>query len=224
MLVPNHFPSVCGISNLPSSGFWDRFYAMQRLSGKIHFILLTLVLINNASISCAQSKGSVNPEKDSNTDNPKEFKTLAETLRESAIKNPVVVTESDDSSGIPLTPEEKVKKSFYEKPEFKLQEKIKDRDLALEATSVIVRAEVISVTDEGAVVTVEFWKNAKHSQEPDRVYKRPVFIYGIPKNLVDGSIWKGKVYVTGNYRYVTTLGNTATVLGFATTKQLAVEH
>jgi len=125
--------------------------------------------------------------------------------------------ESNPAIYPPLTPEEnqhqqeaiKAKKELFE---------------ALEKSSLTVRAEIITMTDDGAVVKAEFWNHAKLTAPPDAYFKGAVFIYGIPDNLVDGSIWTGKVFPTSNYKYITTLGNRATVLGFAASLELAARH
>lgn len=52
--------------------------------------------------------------------------------------------------------------------------------------------------------------------------KEPIMIHGLPKGLVDGATWDGKLYTAGVTQYETVEGGVKTVKRYATSKDLAV--
>jgi hypothetical protein len=51
-----------------------------------------------------------------------------------------------------------------------------------------------------------------------------IMVLGSPRLLVDGDIWRGKLWLAGTYRYGTAVGGSKTVRCHAMTPQLALEH
>jgi hypothetical protein len=51
----------------------------------------------------------------------------------------------------------------------------------------------------------------------------PVMIFGLPKNLVDGAMWDGKIYSAGITKYKAVGGGVKTVARYATSRDLAAQ-
>lgn len=111
--------------------------------------------------------------------------------------------------------------------------------------SLIVKAKIIQILEGGALAEVAVQQTVERTRtkivggtaldRPREIaekyretiftpHDKPVFIYGVPHDLVDGETWIGRIYGSGTYRYTAVNGAAKTVRAFATSKELGLKH
>jgi len=112
----------------------------------------------------------------------------------------------------------------------------------MEQAKMKMTAKINQITDSGALVMASVEYEATEEQQVDggsvlvksvaihrekvvrqAAFAEPVFVYGVPRDLVDGDSWSGNVWPAGVFRYPTVGGSEKTVRAFATDKLAALK-
>lgn len=95
-------------------------------------------------------------------------------------------------------------------------------DRTLTETSRFVKAEIISLHANGALVSLKSYSSAELSKESPAPLEQPFFIYGVPEGLAGGAFWQGRVYPAGRFQYTAADKSEQTVNALAVSKEWAV--
>ena len=97
------------------------------------------------------------------------------------------------------------------------QQAVLDRQITEKTTTGWYK--LINIMGDRALVTEQYY--FPDARTGRLVTKDPIMVYGLPRDLVDGSQWQGRLFSVGIDQYTTVLGATATVKSYATTRELA---
>ncbi|MHA3770810.1 hypothetical protein ACXR0O_04660 [Verrucomicrobiota bacterium sgz303538] len=95
-------------------------------------------------------------------------------------------------------------------------------DRTLTETSRFVKAEVITIHANGALVSLKSYSSAELSKDSPMPLEQPFFIYGVHEVLAGGAFWEGRVYPAGRFQYTAADKTEQTVNALAVSKEWAL--